>query len=178
MPCGSCGQKSALAKAFKSAQPASSARPAQAAAPLRDQANMITVVYMGQTTNHYIPSPTRKVRHYGYGKRGMVVPVHRDDVLRRPDMFVPQTIDEALKVWPQYPADTPLNVVEMLGQRELIVTLPETVSLPDITNMTIAEMKGMGELTVDQLKTLIGIEKANKNRSGALTFLEEKLGVF
>lgn len=97
---------------------------AQAAAMASPGAT-VRVRYNGASGNHYIVSPSRKVRHYGYGKKGTILPaVWVEDVLRRPEYFIPVSIEEAKKAWPAYPADAPLWLVEELG--DLPVGPPKT----------------------------------------------------
>lgn len=146
MPCGSCGKKSSLMRTFNAGAPVMTAQSSPVPPALRVEEDRVAVTYAGQTANHYIPSPARKVRHYGYGGKGMSLVAHREDVAKRPDVFIPQSIEEAKKVWPNYPEGVPQNVTDLLGLP--VVAKPEAKTLPltwpDFSTLTIAEIKNLG----------------------------------
>lgn len=73
------------------------------------------VVYQGKPVNHYIVSPTRQIKHYGYGSRGVKIKVHPEDVIKQPTIFVPIDDENARLVWPNYPEGAPASVVLALG---------------------------------------------------------------
>ena len=75
----------------------------------------VMVAYNGHSVDHFIGSPTNKVRYYSYGKRGDVIPVHADDVRLKPERFAPVSIEEAQKAWPRYPVGAPDWLVDKLG---------------------------------------------------------------
>jgi hypothetical protein len=93
-------------------EPQSVVLPSQAP---RNPAEWIPVSYNGSVSNHFIASPTRKVRYYQFGKKGDVFPAHIDDVMSRPDKFIPLSIGDAKRIWPQYPVGVPDSIVEKLG---------------------------------------------------------------
>jgi hypothetical protein len=66
-----------------------------------------SVTYYGPASNHYVASPTKKVKNYGYRSRGSILQVHPDDVKAKPDLFRPSLLMEAQKVYPNYPSDAP-----------------------------------------------------------------------
>lgn len=93
MACGSCGRSRG---STRSVSPAASARTIYGAEPMaRSQTRSLApadegyvrVRYNGPHGNHYITSPTKKVRHYGYGGNGLELSVHPEDAARRPDLF-------------------------------------------------------------------------------------------
>lgn len=117
MACSSCGKKLASASFGRTAIAAPTPL-AVAAGRNYWEANpdlWAEVEYQGSVGNHFIPSPNRRVRHYGYGGRGVVIPVHIDDIASEPALFIPTTLEGAIKVWPSYPAGAPAHVVGRLG---------------------------------------------------------------
>jgi hypothetical protein len=48
---------------------------------------LVDVTYHGNLGNHYVPSPGRFVRTYGYHSRGDVFQVFEGDIELRPDLF-------------------------------------------------------------------------------------------
>lgn len=115
MACSSCGKKLSMANFGATAQGQTVNLRAQQAYWEADPSKWVEVTFQGAIGNHFIASPTRKVRHYGYGGRGAVFMAHIDDVFDSPGTFVPNTLDGALAVWPQYPAGAPAHVVQALG---------------------------------------------------------------
>lgn len=131
MSCSSCGSKKSIGNARAprgvQMQPASFIMSAQ---PLVAPEGMVEVVYMGPATRHFVQSPAMKVAHYGYRVRGDTLYVHPDDVRVRPDRFVVASIQEALKVWDQYPVGAPDDVVARLGVPDGILG-EDPVYVPD-----------------------------------------------
>ena len=75
----------------------------------------VAVTYTGTIGNHFVISPTRKVRTYGYYSRGDIFPAHIDDIRHSPHLFVPTDLDGVRRVWPNYPEGAPPHVVVAFG---------------------------------------------------------------
>lgn len=161
MACGSCGRSNS---ATRSASPQINSRTVyggpvaktRSLAPL--SADYVSVVYRGPHGNHFIPSPTRKVRYYGYGGHGSKISVHPDDIAKRPDLF--ELVVE------QQPAVVEIN--ELAPQGTLVATKVE----PDeLTNVD-----GVGPARAEKLKAA-GITTYAKLADAEQEELADILGV-
>lgn len=112
MPCSSCAQRWANQARFSRGRVVAN-NGVSRSVDVPD--NYVKVTYLGPAGNHYILSPTKVVKHYGYGGRGTHISVHPDDVRKEPTIFVPISIVEAKKVWPNYPSGTPESIILALG---------------------------------------------------------------
>lgn len=120
MPCLSCGKKSG-----------SQAAPMMAAPMMAANPDFVQVIYRGTIGNHYVHSPLRLVRHYGYYSNGDLISVHPSDVRNSPNLFYPASLDVALKVWPEYPEGAPAEVVLAYGVPKAEAPEPEKGAEPE-----------------------------------------------
>lgn len=114
MPCGGCNQRwlrqTKLTSNGRSVRSASQARRLEQA----NDAALVAVTYNGSSGNHYIVSPSRSVKNYGYGGRGSRINVYPEDVRLEPATFIPVSVEEARKVWSAFPEGVPQSVLDRL----------------------------------------------------------------
>lgn len=141
MACSSCGggksARSSTVGARQAARPVATT-PVPVVAAADDPAYKL-VTYNGPSGNHFISSPTRKVRHYGYGHKGMQINVHEDDIAMRPDVFV-------LVQVPAAPVATPAPAPVVAAPEPTPVPAPEPEPVaavaPDPDDLT--QIAGVG----------------------------------
>lgn len=90
--------------------------------------NMIEITYNGRVGNHYVLSPMKLVRHYGYHQQGDKFYVYPEDAAARPDLFIVEKTAEMPE-----PEATPEPVVEEQEEEPT----PEATPKPE--NIDIAE---------------------------------------
>lgn len=93
MPCSGCGKNNqSVARAVnggtRSLEDASRVgRTAFLPGKPLDTSDWVQIQYNGRVGAHYVPSPTRVVRHYGYYTNGQTFWVHPDDQDKDPETF-------------------------------------------------------------------------------------------
>jgi hypothetical protein len=140
----------------------------------------VWVEYQGGSSNHYILSPTKQVRHYGYGKKGKILQVHPDDMEAAPKLFravdpskvavtgavrrpvsaftVPPHLDPA-----NFPAKSPPPVPGNVQTVDSIATLMEPAHEPVQEDSPTPQPSGQGLFTgVDETYTPADTPKAPK----------------
>jgi predicted flap endonuclease-1-like 5' DNA nuclease len=152
MACSSCGGRKSSGRAASPANASAVNRiPTTTTIPsvadVANDPNYIEVIYHGPNGNHFVPSPTRKVRHYGYGSNGDKLRVHRDDIAARPTLFVPtETATPEPELPPPPPAPDPATLVP--------ANVPDPIVPDDLT-----QIDGVGPARAAKL-----------NEGGYLTF--------
>lgn len=160
MACSSCGGKGrSRGRSPAPANATASINRVQSTAlpgdDLSANPNYVQVTYQGPNGNHFIPSPTRKVRHYGYGSNGSKLYVHREDIARRPDLFIPVSPDPGIPVAAIEPQTQEIPVVAVVVPEDLPPvpepsTEPqESADVPDPDDLT--QIDGVGPARAQKL---------------------------
>lgn len=115
---------------------------------------MVQVIYRGPHGNHFIPSPTKKVRYYGYGGHGTKVEVHPEDAAARPDLFeVIEVVAEAIATpkEPGKPKPVEPNAAEVKIDMD---TVFDSFDLTLVDNVGPARAKRLLDLDIQTVEQL------------------------